>query len=256
MKSKLQVGILTAMSVAVLGVWQFPQFWYVRSDPQMRRIWFSGGTNVVNWTFQAIPVDKTAEATLAADKLFSGQFTNAAGQTVQVFSAKRYSEHPNEIGLFMHTPDRCWTESGWKIEPVLPDHLELEVHGMQVAFERRVFVFGSHRELVYFGGMVGGQPLPYRLDHNMSVGMKHQLGKALDKTGTAYRAIDKRLWGRVWDSFVSRRPLIGPKQFLRLSTPLRGFDPETSDRLLQSFMQEWLIPTDYQTELAQAQQAK
>ena len=135
MRSKLQIGLVVLMSLTVVGVWQFPRFWYVRSDPQLRRVWFSGGTNVANWTFQPIPVEKTAEVALAADKLLSGQFTNAAGQVVQIFSAKRYSENQNEIGLFMHTPDRCWTESGWKIEAVLPDHVELQLHGLPVVFE-------------------------------------------------------------------------------------------------------------------------
>jgi hypothetical protein len=211
---------------------------------------------VAGWQFEEIPVSKSAEAILVADRLVNGEFTAPDGQAVRVFSAKRYAESQNEIGLFVHTPDRCWTESGWRMEATQPEVRELVVHGIRILFERRVFCNGPERELVYFAGLVGGQPLPYRLDHNLSVGMKYALRVAKDSTGTTLRASDKRFWQRIWDSFVSRRPLIGPKQFLRISTKVTATGQEAADALLEQFVVRWLKPVDYQTELIGWQQRR
>jgi hypothetical protein len=206
-------------------------------------------TNLPGWTFRSVPVNKAAESILVADRLINGEFSGPRGWLVRVFSAKRYIESQNEIGLFVHTPDRCWTEAGWRLEPVQPDYREVLIHGVPILFERRIFSSGSERELVYFGGLVGGQPLPYRLDHNLSVGMRHALRLAQDTTGATLRASDKRFWQRVWDSFIARRPLIGPKQFLRVSTPLADIEVAQADSLLVDFLSHWLKPVAYQKEL-------
>jgi hypothetical protein len=251
MRSPVQAIYLSTglFSLLVLLLWQFPSFWYTRSDPQLGSFWLAERTNVTGWTYQEVPVGKSAEAVLVADRLVSGEFTNTAGTAVRVFSAKRYAESQNEIGLFVHTPDRCWTESGWKMEPVQPEFEEVTVHGSSLVFERRIFLSGTQRELVYFAGMVGGQPLPYRLDHNLSVGMKHALHVSRDETGTALRASDQRFWQRVWDAFAARRPLIGPKQFMRISTPVVGGDLQEADALLKYFLARWLEPVAYADEL-------
>ena len=68
--------------------------------------------------------------------------------------------------------------------------------------------------------------------------------------------MDARLWERVWDGFRSRRPLLGPKQFIRISTPLRGTDLAAADRLLFEFLEQWLEPVDYAAELAAWQARK
>jgi hypothetical protein len=188
--------------------------------------------------------------------LANGEFSRASGEVVRVFSAKRYVEKENDIGLFVHTPDRCWTEAGWKIVPVQPDCVEISVQGRKLLFERRLFATASQRELVYFGGLVGGQPLPYRLDHNLSVGMRSALRTAGGRGGSALRASDKRFWQRVWDSFVSRQPLLGPKQFVRLSTPIHGDDLTPGDRLLAEVLGQWLTPSDFQQEMQAWRQTK
>jgi hypothetical protein len=115
--------------------------------------------------------------------------------------------------------------------------------------ERRIFSNRSQRELVYFGGLVGGQPLPYRLDHNLPYGLKHALSGAKDKSGSTLPASDKRFWGRVWEAFLTRRPLTGPKQFLRVSTPIGQDKLAEADLLLESFLSVWLQPVAYQQEL-------
>jgi hypothetical protein len=206
-------------------------------------------TSIPGWEYREVPIAKSAEAALVADRLVNAEFAKPDNSRVRVFSAKRYIEKQNEIGLFVHTPDRCWTETGWNLEPTSPDFVEMQVHGQSMTFERRIFSAGSQRELVYFCGLVGGCPLPYRLDHNLSVGMKHQLRLSKDKTGSVLRASDNKFWARVWESFVSRRPLLGPKQFIRISTPITGGDVASGDALLKEVLPEWLAPSDYSQEI-------
>lgn len=241
--------------LAILGVWFFPIFWYTHTDERQGYFWFAEQSVIPGWEYSEISIAKSAEAVLVADRIVSGEFRRKEGLSVQVFSAKRYQEAQNEIGLFVHTPDRCWTEAGWSIEPASPDLVEMVVHGLRLRFERRIFEGGAKRELVYFCGLLGGQALPFRLDHNLSVGMKHRLQGTLDKTGTSLRASDSRLWTRVWEAFMSRRPLMGPKQFLRISTPVSG-DVRSADKLLQEMLPLWLNPTDYQAELHSWQRKK
>lgn len=248
-KTLVQTSLFSGV---VLALWFFPSLWYTRTNPDQDFFWLSERTNITGWAYSLIPVAESAERVLVADKLVSGQFEDPKRRIVRVFSAKRYEEDENAIGLFVHTPDRCWTESGWKLEPISPDLVETDLHGTKLLFERRIFHFGANRELVYFCGLTGGQPLPYRLDHNLSVGMRYQIEAAREKdaaAGAALRASDSRLWTRVWESFVSRRPLFGPKQFVRISTPIQGDDIEGADALLREFLAEWLKPSDYQAEL-------
>lgn len=241
------------LCVLVVAVWLFPRFWYTARAAGEKPLWFGVQTNLAGWTYREIPLDESAERLLVADVATFGEFQNPTTRAVvRAFSAKRYTFKPHDTGLFLHTPDRCWTLAGWKFEPVNPDHVELVVHGVRMVFERRVFVAGGERELVYFGGLVGGQPLPYRLDHNLSVGMRFALHSPEQSKSRGFfaRAVDTRLWERVWDGFFSRRPLLGPKQFIRISTPLLGGDIAAADKLLFEFLQRWLEPVDYAAELA------
>jgi hypothetical protein len=231
----------------VAALWVFPKVWYTRQGPE-QPIWFAERTEVEGWGFSSAPVSETAERVLVADRTFNGEFRR--GETaIRVFSAKRYEEKPNEIGLFVHTPDRCWSEGGWKIDAVTPDVVEVTAHGVRMAMERRVFDFKGHKELVYFCGLVGGQTLPYRLDHNLSVGVRTAMKEKKGTTGAAARASDTLFWKRLWTSFVSRRALSGPKQFIRVSTPAGGEVAEADERL-RRFIGEWLVRGDYHQERA------
>jgi|GEM_PF-512469 len=242
---KWQVGT-AVFACFVLALWLFPRVWYTQKDADKGFIWLTSQTSLPGWEFKPLPVAESAERLLAADETVSGEFTNLTdGRVVQVFLAKRYTEKPHDIGLFVHTPDRCWTEAGWRLDPVAPDHVEVDVHGARITFERRVFVYKDRRELVLFGGLVGGQPLPYRLDHNLSVGMRSALQKAVKQTGAKLRASDRLLWQRVWESFASRRQLFGPKMFVRISTRLESNDTGAADELLVKMLREWLRPVDF-----------
>lgn len=240
---------VAALSAVVLGLWAFPNFWYSRTVASEAR-WLTEVTNVAGWMYTEIPVDKSAEKALVADRLVNGEFTNQTrAGVVRVFLAKRYSEKPHDIGLFVHTPDRCWTEGGWKMEPTTPDAEDFTIHGISMTLERRLFVAPAQRELVYFGGLVGGRPLPYRLDHNLSVGMRVAAAGGDRGVGHGARASDSRFWNRVWDSFVSRRPLLGPKQFIRISTPVSDGNLEAGEQRIREVLKLWLTPREFRDEI-------
>lgn len=246
-----KAAVLSVISSAMLAaLWFFPKVWYTKSVAGEKTFWFAESTNITNWKWEEVPVGKSAERMLVADRMVNGEFASPNGKTVRVFSAKRYQEKQNEVGLFVHTPDRCWVQGGWKIEPVEQDVLALEIHGLKIPFERRLFEGGGTRELVYFTGLTAGQPLPYRLDHNLSVSQRFQT-KSLERSeGAALRASDKKLWTRVWESFTHRRQLFGPKQFVRISTPVEHGNMEAADKLLQEFVSQWLKPADFEKESA------
>lgn len=238
---------LVALAAVVAALWQFPNFWYQDTQPGGGYHWFAEQNSLPGWTYQEVPLSAAAEAVIQADAVASGVFRARDRGDVQVYSAKRYLKKENEIGLFSHTPDRCWTAVGWTIEPAAPDSLELDVHGVRLLLERRVFVHGSQRVLVYFGAVVGGKPLPYRLDQYHSAATTPS-GSSAQVNSTWRRLAQWRLWEWAWDSFRQRTPLAGPQQFLRLSTSASG-DLQEADQRLREFLPQWLRPADYGEEL-------
>ena len=239
------------LSVAVLAVWSFPRFWYSKTDSLQGYFWLAERNQLSDWHYKELPVSQTAEAVLAADRIVSGEFEKDGTGIVRVFSAKRYSGQESEFDMFSHTPDRCWTSVGWKLEPATPEFVEVTLQGIPLKLERRIFANGTHRELVYFGALVGGQPLPYRLDPHLSIAIKRSEKSLAGIFGKMLGAIDARFLSWPWKSFVNRRPLIGPKQFIRVSTPVLQEDAKDADRLLTGFLPHWLVPVDYRQELGQ-----
>lgn len=229
----------------ILLLWQFPRFWYDRRDPHAGSVWFADQTNVAEWTYLPLPTSKAAESILVADRVANGEFVNDAGARIRVFIAERFNESSNEIGLFVHTPDRCWTEAGWTLIPAQPEFMVIPIHDISVGVERRIFQSGREKELVYFGGLVGGQALPYRLDHNLSVGMRLSSRRGGDRTGTTFRATDSRFWKRVWEAFRARQRLAGPKEFFRVSISVAGQNAAQGDVTLRSFLSGWLMPAPF-----------
>lgn len=243
----IRIWLVPLVCAACVGVlWAFPRFWYTaRSGSEVH--WFAERQDVPGWKYSDTPIAKAAEAALVADRMINGEYLGPGGKAVRVFSAKRYLEKSNEIGLFMHTPDRCWVHIGWRLEPSQPEVLDVNLHGVRIQVERRIFVLNRHRELVYFAGLVGGEPLPYRLDHHLSVAKRYKSDEKTAAPEAMLRASNRHFWDRLWDSFVNRRQLLGAKHFLRISTPLAG-DPAAADKLLQEFLQLWLAPGDYSNE--------
>jgi len=243
------LGTALLLSLALLSVWSFPRFWYSKTDSIQGCFWLAEQDRIPDWRYQELPVSQAAEAVLAADKIVNGEFKKGDQGVVRVFSAKRYSERESEFDMFSHTPDRCWTSVGWKLEPAAPEFVELTLQGITMKLERRIFNNGTHRELVYFGALVGGQPLPYRLDQHLNIGIKRGEKEPAGIFGKMLGAIDGRFFSWPWKSFLNRRPLNGPKQFIRVSTPMLENDPEAADRLLIDFLPHWLVAVDYRQEL-------
>lgn len=246
---------LAFVSAVVLVLWWFPKFWYTRGATDSF-LWLGERAAVPGWAFTNVPIGKTAEAFLVADRVVNGELLRADGRKVRVYSAKRYLKKENEIGLFSHTPDRCWTAAGMKMEPVDVDHVERTIHGVNLLLERRIFSFGPQRELVYFGAVVGGKPLPYRIDQYQSAAGARRDGQHGDLGGVWQRLTQPRLWSWAWESFRKRTPLAGPQQFIRVSTPIQGNEIAALDALLVEVLGQWLVPADYPQELAQWREAK
>ena len=229
------------MSVAVLLLWQFPRFWYSSRDAGSPKSGFerAPSTQLVAWQFTELPTSEPEAKLLVADRILSGEFRSEQGTgSVRVFWAARDLRRENETGLYIHTPDRCWLAAGWRLESLSPDLVEIELHGVRLPFERRIFVAGDQRELVYFTGTVEGRPLPYRLDHNISGAIRNSL-QARDDRGLHWGS-DRRFWHRILETFLSRTPMQGSKQFVRLSTSVERGDVEAADHRLQTFLLEWL----------------
>src|SRR5688572_18287138 len=116
MRSQTKTWIIpVALSCGVALLWGFPKVWY--GKPAEDNIhWFGERSQIAGSQFVEVPVGQSAERMLVADRTFNGDFILEDRSVVRVFSAKRYEEKANEIGLFVHTPDRCWTEVGWEVE--------------------------------------------------------------------------------------------------------------------------------------------
>ena len=128
-RRRLLLPMIMAVSVALL--WAFPRFWYNQSGEGRMR-WLSERKDVPSWSYRTIPVDESAEKILVADRMFSAEYTNSVGAEIHVFSAKRYDAKANEIGLFIHTPDRCWVEAGWRCDSEAnPTFREINLDGAQ-----------------------------------------------------------------------------------------------------------------------------
>ena len=119
--------------------------------------------------------------------------------------------------------------------------MECQIHGLAMRFERRLFVHDQVKELVYFGAIVGGKALPYRLDQYLAANVKKTEQTRGDSESTVLRLGSSRMWGWTWDSFVHRTAFGGPQQFVRISTPVVGDDLAEADERLRSFLPQWLV---------------
>jgi len=249
--------LTTLLLAGLVGViWVFPDFWYTAAGSGKDFRWLTENTNVPSHLYRAVPVNEVAEAFLVADRLSNGEFVRKSGPPVRVFSAKRFLKKENEIGLFSHTPDRCWTSVGWKMEPLERDYCQVQVHGVPILFERRLFTAGVQKELVYFGALVGGKPLPYRLNQYATAAQGSEGVLGMDRTGTLRRLAQGRVWGWALESFFTRTPLLGPQQFIRVSTPVDADGPGAADERLQELLPQWLQLVDYDAELARWQKSR
>ena len=238
---------VSILALGLLVLWQFPAVWYAGKADGASYQWFGLNEEIAGWEFAEIPVGDAAEAILVADRMDNGSFKQGNGPLVRVFSAKRFEEKENSVGLFSHTPDRCWTNTGMVIENEGPYFRKVDIHGIEMVLERRVFSMGSQRELVYFGALVGGAALPYRMDQYLGSGRRRITSEGGDQGGTIDRLLNIRVWSWAFESFVKRARLAGPQQLIRVSTPIAE-SVEVADTRLLSFFEEWLSVVSYEDE--------
>ena len=238
---------ITVLALGLLVLWQFPSVWYAGKADGASYQWFGLNEAIADWEFSEIPVGDAAEAILVADRMDNGAYRQGNGPVVRVFSAKRYEEKENSVGLFSHTPDRCWTNTGMVIESEGPYFRKVDIHGIEMVLERRLFSMGNQRELVYFGALVGGAALPYRMDQYLGSGRRRTSSEDGDRGGAIDRLLNTRVWGWAFESFVKRARLAGPQQLIRISTPVVD-SVEVADTRLLNFFEEWLSVVSYEDE--------
>ena len=242
-------------AAAIGGLWAFPSLWYSGVDPTQAFTWLAERREIPGWRFGSAPVSDSAEATLVADETVNGAFQSAAGGVVRVFIAKRYAANSVGMGVLGHPPDLCWTSAGWRLQRVEPSWVDCEVQGLAIRWERRLFETSGHKELVYYGAVVGGRPLPYRLDQYLA----WAAAKADRESAAEHlkeRLTDRGYWGPVWGAFVNRVALQGPQEFIRASTPVVGGDLTAADDCLRRFLPQWLQRGDYRQECENWQRTK
>ncbi len=234
----MKVGSIHFVSLALVGLWLFPSVWYKGASESTEFKWFETQTEVDGMIYSEVDVGAAAEAILAADSMENGEFSaQEGGAVVRVFSAKRKGERKNATGLLTHTPDSCWTRVGMRAEDDGDFVASKSIDGVEMTMERRIYSFGSQRELVYFGAIVGGKALPYRLDTYLNAA----LGTTVTghQSGPWSRAFNSRVWTWCWDSFAARTQLGGAQQLIRISTPIRG-DLEEAEQRIDSVLEQWL----------------
>ncbi len=250
MKSGRNYAGTFGLAVVLLIMWLFPGFWYAGKSDEESYQWFGLNEEISGWEYNEISVGDAAEAILVADRMDNGAYRQGDGPVVRVFSAKRFEEKENSVGLFSHTPDRCWTNTGMVIENDEPYFRNVDIHGIEMVLERRVFSIGSQRELVYFGALVGGAALPYRMDQYLGSGRKRESAARGDEGGAIGRLVNTRVWGWAFESFVKRARLAGPQQLIRISTPITD-SVESADARLLDFFEKWLSVVSYEDEVKQ-----
>ncbi len=112
------------------------------------------------------------------------------------------------------------------------------------------FAFGPKRELMYFGAIVGGKPLPYRLDQFLDSGLGRK--DSGDVAGTVGRLANARIWSWAFESFSNRTRLAGPQHMIRVSTPVSK-ELDSAEVRLKEILEKWLVPISYREEWVQFQ---
>src|SRR5437867_12602745 len=84
------LGLTAALSLLITALWLFPGFWYTTRPLNGSFTWFAERDALDGWSYSAVPISKTAEAFLVADRTFNGQFARPDGTEVRAYSAKRY----------------------------------------------------------------------------------------------------------------------------------------------------------------------
>lgn len=239
--------VIGIFAVCIVGTW----LWFnafVEKKQTLRRI--SLATHVNGYAFTAKPLSKTEETVLVTTNYINGVFGGSgivASPEVMAFLAN-WDGGDESLKVLVHSPDICWSGAGWRaVNLGQPRQLEIPVKtdpagqsSTPLLFECRVMEApNGHRELVIWSALVGGENLAQTHWFSPENNVKERGGDRENKA--ASMAASRRLRaGYFVTQVLNRESIRGPKQFVRLSTPVSG-GWEKSMGTLQSFIAESLL---------------
>lgn len=246
------VLIVIASLIALLAAaWIFPLLWYEK--PKGDFFWLAENSGMPGWRFEAVPLSQEESDKLNVDRAVNQIVTSSGQLQVRAFSTKNYTATTGAKGIFHHNPDVCWSGAGWKLMAIQPESIAVKIAGKDILFERRCFSFQGQMQLVYFGALVGGNAVPYRMNYFKAVG---DTGSMTDADMQLARVGDRRFWSTILNSFRSRKSLQGPSHFIRVSTSVKSDDLGRGDQVLNDFLKDWLRRASFKDEFEQWQKTR
>lgn len=272
-RSNIPLFVFTLLfASSLLGAWTWFNTDLGRSSsvsslqPGTPRVWLAAKTNVVGYVFMEDAVSDEVKKILGTTNILSGTFQRIpeAGRADVVPSTDARLDLPPRITMFVatsrpetkkamlmlgHTPDICWTSTGWKmVDSHHPKHLKIDLpldtdttsfqsptriaireprsgepesafalrnrSFMTLPFSYHIFESPNHtsHELAIWTALVGGEPLSGRIDP--------------DSSGTVFlaRILPTRNGAihQLCDLTRRRLPVRDIKQFVRYSIPVTG----------------------------------
>ncbi len=206
---------------------------------------FSVRSRIPGMTYRTNAVDATVVETLATTNLVDGVFEVNGVPRYSVFMGTWDAANSKQMGVVAHTPDICWVGVGWV--PVAlgqPNSTELELNGVKLPFELRVFQVGdsssSRREMAMWCTLISGQVFEESTRFAASRPVTNSVpGEAYDagkNQGAASRAHSAGQFIRILQNRIAGD---GSKQFVRFSTPLDR-DWKRSLEELRGFASQWI----------------
>jgi len=167
---------------------------------------------VGNWTSSEVPLGATeavqgaVEKTLQFDDSFFREYRSANGVVGLYVAYWGPGKMPTQL-VASHTPDRCWSESGWICEQLKHAQALAGMEDRLLPGEWRIFSApGGSRLHVQYWHLVGGEPYDY--------------GGRLNRTPSIWR------WWRDAARQVFKAP--GEQYFIRISSS-RPFEDLAAD---------------------------
>ena len=244
---KTILTVVVSLIAVLAAAWVFPLVWYEKSTGDF--FWLSENSEMPGWRFEKVPISKEVAGMLNVDQTVDQIVTGKDNVQVRAFYIKNYAAKTGADSVFKHNPDVCWAGAGWKLISTQPEFVSVKIAGKDIGFERRCFSFQGQMQLVYFGALVGGDAVPYRMNYFKAMsdsGAGSQAGQHLA------RVTDLRFWDTILNSFRSRKSLQGPSHFIRVSTSVTPDDMGRGDQVLSSFLMDWMRQGSFKDEFEAA----
>lgn len=220
-------------SLTLIVVLILPSLWYNNKYPVGNKVDLNMfQRDIKGWTFKSVDIEDAIEKLIKSDKIVNGMYTNyEKHMEINLFVTEKISNDLNDFPecILSHTPDRCWPSVGWKVEEAVPNLTVIEFEDHSIIFERRIFSYNGIRQLVYFTGLLNGQQLPFRLNHNYK-----------NYRNDIYKIFNEDVMQRLTQTFKSRLTLKGKKNFIRFSTEI-NYGLKQTERDFSDFISSWFV---------------